>query len=99
MLVADFIDGQGQLIDTTTGCGVVFSPHAQQRMALESTIPLSAELVARLQRLQRAAVISKRATALKWFDTACARRPQGRVLSMIARLSCSMARSPGRQGM
>lgn len=55
--VADFIDGEGQLIDAATwfrfNCASLFSPHARRRMVLESAIPLSEELMTRIQRLHR----------------------------------------------
>lgn len=55
--VADFIDGEGQLIDAATwfrfNCGSLLSPHARRRMVLESAIPLSEELLRRIQRLHR----------------------------------------------
>ena len=53
--VADFIDGEGQLIDAATwfrfNCGALNSPQARRRMVLESAIPLSEEVTARIQRL------------------------------------------------
>ena len=54
--VADFIDGHGQLIEATTwvrfNCGAHSTPQARRRMVLESAVPLSAELVARIERLR-----------------------------------------------
>ena len=53
--VADFIDGQGEIVDAVTwvrfNCGTTASPQARLRMALESAVPLSEELVARIQAL------------------------------------------------
>ncbi len=53
--VADFIDGEGSLVDAPTwirfNCGALSSPHARRRMVLESAVPLSAELVLRISRL------------------------------------------------
>ncbi len=53
--VADFIDGQGQLIDATTwfrfNCGALSTSHARRRMVLESAVPLSEALVAKIERL------------------------------------------------
>jgi hypothetical protein len=52
--VADFVDGDGQLIDAPTwfrfNCGAA-SPHARHRMLHESATPLSADLVQRIERL------------------------------------------------
>jgi hypothetical protein len=57
--VADFIDGQGALVDATTwfrfNCGSLANSHALRRMTLESAIPLSADLVERIQGLHHAA--------------------------------------------
>jgi hypothetical protein len=54
--VADFIDGLGQLVDAVTwmrfNCGAA-SAQARRRMVLESALPLSEELVARIEALYR----------------------------------------------
>jgi len=54
--VADFIDGHGEIVDAVTwvrfNCGTTASPQAGRRMAFESAVPLSGELVARIQRLR-----------------------------------------------
>lgn len=53
--VADFIDGQGELVDAVTwfrfNCGELSNSYARRRMVGESAIPLSADLVARIERL------------------------------------------------
>lgn len=53
--VADFIDGQGELIDAATwlrfNCGTQASTHARRRMVRESAIPISSELVEKIERL------------------------------------------------
>lgn len=53
--VADFIDGQGALVDANTwfrfNCGNLDNSHALRRMALESAMPISAELGARIEAL------------------------------------------------
>ena len=55
--VADFIDGQGELVDAVTwfrfNCGAAASAQARRRMALESALPLSDDLVARIEALRR----------------------------------------------
>src|SRR5262245_7265408 len=55
--VADFIDGHGELFDAVTwvrfNCASSSSAHAQRRMVLESAVPLSDELIARIDALQR----------------------------------------------
>jgi len=56
--VADFIDGNGELVDAITWfrfhCAALTTSQARHRMVLESAIPLSEELVARIELLQRA---------------------------------------------
>lgn len=53
--VADFIDGQGELVDPVSwfrfNCGGFSASSARFRMVRESALPLSAELVARIERL------------------------------------------------
>jgi len=55
--VADFVDGRGILVDVGTwfrfNCGTLGNSHASRRIALESGIPLSAELVAQIETLHR----------------------------------------------
>ena len=56
--IADFIDGHGELIDAVSwfrfNCaGTVVSP-AERRMLLESAMPLSGELAARIEVLLQA---------------------------------------------
>lgn len=61
--VADFIDGEGMLVDAATwfrfNCGAAASPHARRRMVLESAIPLSEDLVARIELLHGPATVDK----------------------------------------
>ena len=55
--VADFIDGEGEIIDAVTWfqfhCASLSTAQARHRMVLESGIPLSDELVARIELLRR----------------------------------------------
>ena len=55
--VADFIDGQGQLVDAATwfrfNCGDLTNREARRRMVRESALPPSAELAARIAALLR----------------------------------------------
>jgi hypothetical protein len=55
--IADFVDGHGVLVDVYTwfrfNCGTLANRHVKRRIALESAIPLSSELVARIQALHR----------------------------------------------
>src|SRR6516225_11699702 len=54
--VADFVDGKGELIDAVTWfrfhCAALSSVQARHRMVLESGIPLSDEIVARIELLR-----------------------------------------------
>lgn len=53
--VADFVDGQGQIVDAATwfrfNCGDLTNREARRRMVRESAIPPSAELAARIAAL------------------------------------------------
>ena len=55
--VADFIDGWGEVVDAATwfrfNCGVPGASSAQRRMLLESALPISRELVAKIEALHR----------------------------------------------
>ena len=56
--VADFVDGQGVLIDVNTwfrfNCGSLANPYVSRRIALESALPLPEELVVKIEALHRA---------------------------------------------
>jgi hypothetical protein len=69
--VADFVDGHGELIDAPTwfrfNCGTEATPQTQRRMVLESAVPLSADLVDRIERL-RAPVAALRQDELAGSD-------------------------------
>ena len=53
--IADFIDGEGVIVDTNTwfrfNCGTLENAHAMRRMKIESAMPLSTELVERIEAL------------------------------------------------
>jgi hypothetical protein len=88
--VADFIDGEGMLIDATTwfrfNCGALASPYARRRMVLESAIPLSPGLVARIGRLHDPTTIRKRRAVVWLIEAITVSRARGRVAGMVARL-------------
>lgn len=97
--VADFIDGEGKLIDATTwfrfNCGALSSPQARRRMVMESAVPLSPELVARIGRLHVPATIRKR-VAVGWLlESIVAHQRRGRLAAIVARL---LARRRARRG-
>ena len=87
--VADFIDGEGKIIDATTwfrfNCGALSSPHARRRMVLESAVPLSPELIARIGRLHGFAGTRKRGAMVRLLELV-AHRARGRVAATTARL-------------
>jgi hypothetical protein len=78
--VADFIDGQGELIDAPTwfrfNCGELSNSHARRRMVRESAIPLSEELVARIERLPLPACGPKRGAMGRLVKTIMACLPR-----------------------
>ena len=83
--VADFIDGNGQLIDATTwfrfNCGALESPHARHRMLHESATPLSADLVHRIEQLCSASTTPHRGPIARLIDAFVKRRPNGNAAS------------------
>ena len=70
--VADFIDGHGALIDAATwfrfNCGAPGARYAKRRMVLESAIPLSVDLVARIERLHQLPAAHNRCGGEQRFD-------------------------------
>ena len=88
--IADFIDGEGKLINATTwfrfNCGALSSPHARRRMVLESAVPLSPELVARIERLHGSAKMRERGAVVRLLEAIAAHQVSRRVATMIARV-------------
>jgi hypothetical protein len=88
--IADFIDGEGKLFDAPTwfrfNCGALASPQARRRMVLESAVPLSPELVARIGRLHDAATTRKRGAVLRLLEAIAAHRAARRVATTLARI-------------
>ena len=80
--VADFIDGQGELIDAITwfrfNCGSLSTWHARRRMVLESAIPLPEELVERIERLRRPATVRKSSALVRLIETITTHRKRRR---------------------
>jgi hypothetical protein len=85
--VADFIDGHGELIDAITwfrfNCGTRASPQAQRRMVLESALPLSAQLLARIEHLHRSGSVRKRGPVARLFAAVAAHGPRSRLAMML----------------
>ena len=97
--VADFIDGDGELIDAVTwfrfNCGTPFTSYARRRMILESAMPLSGQLAARIESLHRSSTTRKRG-ALVWLVQAIAAYAPRTRLTRIFRKPLSRCRT--RQG-
>lgn len=76
--VADFIDGQGTLVDASIwfrfNCGSLANSHALRRMTLESAIPLSADLVESIEGLHQAVTVDRTSPCL---GVAAAHRAKG----------------------
>lgn len=85
--VADFIDGHGELVDAATWfrfhCGTPATWYARRRMVLESAIPLSAQLVARIEYLHRSATARPRGAAVRPVGPSVARGPRSRLARIL----------------
>jgi hypothetical protein len=86
--VADFVDGHGVLVDVDTwfrfNCGSLANPYAARRIALESALPLPAELIARIEALHRATEPLRTRTPVRWMNAIFALLPRGRMAMVIA---------------
>ena len=86
--VADFVDGQGVLVDVDTwfrfNCGSLANPYVARRIALESALPLPAELVARIEALHHATEPFSPRTPVRWMNAIFALLPRGRMAMLIA---------------
>jgi hypothetical protein len=86
--VADFVDGQGVLVDVDTwfrfNCGTLANAHASRRIARESAMPLSADLIARIESLHHATVARRGRTLDRLFDVISATFPRGRLAMLVA---------------
>jgi hypothetical protein len=87
--VADFVDGQGVLVDVETwvrfNCGTPTNSHASRRIARESAIPLSTEFSAQIELLHRPVVSHRRRTWARWVDAISAAILRGRLAMQVAR--------------
>jgi hypothetical protein len=88
MWVADFIDGQGELVDATTwfrfNCGTLANSHALRRMAIESATPISSVLAERIDALHRARLTQGPGILGRLLEALAASLPPGRWLAMAA---------------
>ncbi len=78
--VADFIDGDGELIDAVTwfrfNCGTPFTSYARRRMILESAMPLSGQLAARIESLHRSSTTRRRGPLVRLVQAIAAYAPR-----------------------
>jgi len=88
MWVADFIDGQGTLVDANTwfrfNCGGLANSHARRRMALESAIPISLELGERIEALHGASIAGRRQDLAGLFRAFITRLRRRRLVALVA---------------
>jgi hypothetical protein len=94
--VADFIDGQGELVDAITWfrfhCGSLSTGQARRRMVLDDATPLSEEVVDRIAHLRRPAAAPARAAAMRFFGGITAHLSQIRFLHAAARVTRRIGR-------
>ena len=85
--VADFIDGDGELIDAVTwfrfNCGTPFTSYARRRMVLESAMPLSGQLAARIECLHRSSTARKRGVLVRLIEAIGAYAPRSRLMRIL----------------
>ena len=96
--VADFIDGDGELIDAVTwfrfNCGTPFTSYARRRMILESAMPLSGQLAARIEVLHRSRTVRKRGRWTRLVQAIAAYAPRTRLTRILRK---PLGRRPTRQ--
>ncbi len=96
--VADFIDGDGELIDAVTwfrfNCGTPFTSHARRRMIFESAMPLSGQLAARIECLHRSSSGRKRGVLVRLVHAIVAYAPRSRLTRILRK---PFGRRPTRQ--
>jgi hypothetical protein len=85
--VADFIDGDGELIDAATwfrfNCATPFTSYARRRMILESAMPLSGQLAARIECLHRSSTARKRGALVRLVEAITAYAPRIRLTRIL----------------
>jgi hypothetical protein len=97
--VADFIDGEGELIDAVTwfrfNCGTPFTSYARRRMIIESAMPLSVQLAARIESLHRSATPRKRGAWVRLVQAIAGYAPRTRLTRILRK---PRGQHPPRQG-
>jgi hypothetical protein len=88
--VADFIDGQGELMDATTwfrfNCGTQAATHARRRMVRESAIPIPSQLVEKIECLHCPAAAARDSATSLAAESISRGGSGGRFASMLRRL-------------
>jgi hypothetical protein len=88
--VADFIDGQGELMDATTWfrfhCGTEAATQARRRMVRESAIPISSQLAAKIERLHCPVSAAEDSATLALAETMSQPGSGGRFATMLRKL-------------
>jgi hypothetical protein len=88
MWIADFVDGQGSLVDANTwfrfNCGTLANSHALRRMALESATPISLELSGRIEALHEAAVAGRGQDLVRQVKAFITSLRRGRLVALVA---------------
>jgi hypothetical protein len=91
MWIADFVDGQGTLVDANTwfrfNCGTLANSHALRRMALESATPISLELSERIEALHDAAVNGREQDLVGLVKAFITSLRRGRLIALVANRS------------
>ena len=86
--VADFVDGQGVLIDVNTwfrfNCGTLANTFVSRRITRESALPLPEELVAQIEALHRATEPVGPRTPVRWMNAIFALLPRSRMAMLLA---------------
>ena len=86
--IADFVDGQGVLVDVDTwirfNCGKGANCHVSRRLALEQAIPLSAELIAQIEALHAATDTRRGRTPARMIDAIFTILPRSRLAMLVA---------------
>jgi hypothetical protein len=89
--VADFIDGNGRLIDATTwfrfNCGGLANSHARRRMALESATPISLELGERIAALHGSGRVGRGQLLVGRVRACITGLRRGRLVALVTRRS------------
>ena len=86
--VADFVGDRGVLVDVDTwfrfNCGTLGNSRALRRMSLEAAMPLSPEIILRIEALHRAAGAQRNGILARWACALSSLLPRGRIMTLVA---------------